>query len=107
MNKPNSEALRRGLYVGATVQNARDKRQQLKITSFNEDGDPMWDFVYNCEHDIGKVRFPTIGSRTSTGLEGTGAERIVSTERFVHIEIPEGLHAEAIALLMTHFEGRK
>ena len=102
-NKPNSEALRRGLYVGAMVQDALDKRP-YKITGFDEDGDPQWgngdgNYACNCDLYTGATRFPTVGRRASTSRDGT--------ERFVHIEISEGLHAEAVALLMTHFEGRK
>lgn len=104
MNKPNSEALRRGLYVGARVLDALDKKQ-YRITSFDCDGDPMWsdhdgDFAYNCELVSGqKRRFQIGGGRTSVST--------THVERFLCIEVPEAFYDEALAVLAAHFEGRE
>lgn len=104
MNKPNSEALRRGLFVGAMVLDALDKRQ-YRITGFDEVGDPMWgeadgNYSRNCELVSGqKRRFQIGGGRTSVST--------THVERFLCIEVPEAFYDEALAVLAAHFEGRE
>lgn len=104
MNKPNSEALRRGLYVGAVVIDAFTK-QKYTIEGFDSEGDPTWGdadgaYALNCELVPGQQRrFQIGGGRTSVSVK--------SIERFRDIEVPEHLYDEALAVLAAHFEGRK
>lgn len=104
MNKPNSEALRRGLYVGASVLETNTKRV-YKIEGFDAEGDPYWgngdgSYARHCELVPGQQRrFQIGGGRTSVSLK--------SIERFRDIEVPEHLYDEALAVLAAHFEGRK
>lgn len=104
MNKPNSEALRRGLYVGAVIVEEGDK-QQHTINRFDEDGDPEWGdadgaYALNCTLVPGQQRRFQIG----------GGRMSVSTthvERFLCIEVPEAFYDEALAVLAAHFEERE
>lgn len=114
MSKPNAEALRRGLYVGAVVADTWDKKQYT-IEGFDEDGDPTWgeadgNYAYNCELVIrGNIRERLNRGEARRRFEREGVGFIASREGVVRtrgLEVPEHLFDEALAVLDAHFKGR-